>query len=59
MDLFQIIDDIAKVDPEVYDRFDSRRAAFRNFLGFGKKSVGGSPAAGREHAVQQSLWPNW
>jgi len=37
MDLFQIIDDIAKVDPEVYDRFDSRRAAFRNFLGFGKK----------------------
>ena len=37
MDFFQIIDDIAKVEPEVYDRFDSRRAAFRNFLGFGKK----------------------
>lgn len=37
MDLFQIINDISKVDPEVYDRFDSRRAAFRNFLGFGKK----------------------
>ncbi|MDB5270648.1 MAG: Ferritin-like protein [Hymenobacter sp.] len=37
MDLFQIINDIAKVDPEVYDRFDSRRAAFRNFIGFGKK----------------------
>ena len=37
MDLFQIIDDIAKADPEVLDRFDSRRAAFRNFLGFGKK----------------------
>lgn len=37
MDLFQLIDDIAKVDPEVYDRFDSRRAAFRNFMGFGKK----------------------
>lgn len=37
MDFFQIIDDIAKVDPEVYHRFDSRRAAFRNFLGFGKK----------------------
>ncbi|MBF9221487.1 ferritin-like domain-containing protein [Hymenobacter ruricola] len=37
MDLFQIIDDIAKVDPETLDRFDSRRAAFRNFLGFGKK----------------------
>jgi hypothetical protein len=37
MDLFQIIDDIAKVDAEVYDRFDSRRAVFRNFLGYGKK----------------------
>jgi hypothetical protein len=37
MDLFQIIDDIAKVEPDVYDRFDTRRAAFRNFLGFGKK----------------------
>jgi hypothetical protein len=37
MDLFQIINDIAKVDPEVYDRFDSRRAAFRHFAGFGKK----------------------
>jgi len=37
MDLFQIIDDIAKVDTEVYDRFDSRRAVFRNFLGYGKK----------------------
>ena len=37
MDLFQIIDDIAKVDSEVYDRFDSRRAVFRNFLGYGKK----------------------
>jgi hypothetical protein len=38
MDLFQIIDDIAKTDPEVYDRFDSRRAVFRNFLGYGKKA---------------------
>ncbi|WP_157886884.1 hypothetical protein [Hymenobacter sp. PAMC 26628] len=37
MDLFKIIDDIAKVDPEVYDRFDARRAVFRNFLGFGKR----------------------
>ena len=37
MDFFQIIDDIAKVDAEVYDRFDSRRAAFRNFLGIGRK----------------------
>lgn len=38
MNLFQLIDDIAKADPEVYDRFDSRRAVFRNFLGFGKKA---------------------
>lgn len=37
MDFFQIISDIAKVDPEVYDRFDSRRAVFRNFMGFGQK----------------------
>jgi hypothetical protein len=37
MDFFQLINDISKVDPEVYDRFDTRRAAFRNFLGFGKK----------------------
>lgn len=39
MNFFQIIDDIAKVDPEVYDRFDSRRAVFRNFLGYGKKAT--------------------
>ena len=37
MDFFQLLNDISKVDPEVYDRFDTRRAAFRNFLGFGKK----------------------
>ena len=37
MNLLQIIDDIAQVEPEVYARFDGRRAAFRHFLGFGKK----------------------
>ncbi|MFD1467103.1 ferritin-like domain-containing protein [Hymenobacter caeli] len=38
MDLLQIIDDIAKADGgEVYDRFNPRRAAFRNLVGFGKK----------------------
>ncbi|MDO7851006.1 ferritin-like domain-containing protein [Hymenobacter convexus] len=37
MDLFQLIDDIAQADPEVYARFDSRRATFRHFLGFGRK----------------------
>ncbi|MDO7848724.1 ferritin-like domain-containing protein [Hymenobacter sp. M29] len=37
MDLFQIINDIAQADPEVYARFDSRRATFRHLLGFGRK----------------------
>ena len=39
MDLFRLIDTIAKADPEVYDRFDSRRAVFRHFLGFGQKAT--------------------
>ena len=39
MDLFQLIDDIARVEPNVYDRFDARRAVFRNFLGYGKKAT--------------------
>ncbi|MBO2008574.1 ferritin-like domain-containing protein [Hymenobacter negativus] len=37
MDFFQIISDIAKVDPEVYDRLDPRRQVFRNFMSYGKK----------------------
>ena len=36
MDLFKIITDIEKVDPEVYERFDSRRHAFKHLAGFGK-----------------------
>ncbi|PJJ48679.1 ferritin-like domain-containing protein [Hymenobacter chitinivorans] len=37
MDLFQIITEIEKVDPEVYDRFDSRRRVFKHLTGMGKK----------------------
>jgi hypothetical protein len=37
MDLFQIIKDIEKVDPEVYERFDTRRRAFHNLSGLGRK----------------------
>ena len=37
MNLFNIIKEIEKVDPEVYERLDSRRAIFKHFAGFGKK----------------------
>ncbi|UOR05473.1 ferritin-like domain-containing protein [Hymenobacter aerilatus] len=37
MNLFQIISDIEKVDPEIYDRLDPRRAVFKHFAGYGKK----------------------
>jgi hypothetical protein len=37
MDLFQIINDIAKVDADVYDRFDTRRRVFKHMSGLGKK----------------------
>jgi hypothetical protein len=37
MDLFQIISDIEKVDPEVYERFDPRRRVFKHFGAMGKK----------------------
>ncbi|KUG06593.1 ferritin-like domain-containing protein [Solirubrum puertoriconensis] len=36
MDLFKLISDIEKVDPEVYDRFDSRRRVFKHFGNMGK-----------------------
>ncbi|UOR05475.1 ferritin-like domain-containing protein [Hymenobacter aerilatus] len=36
MDLFKIISDIEKVDPEVYARFDTRRRAFKHISGLGK-----------------------
>jgi len=37
MNFFQILSEIEKVDPEVYDRLDSRRAVFKNMSGLGKK----------------------
>jgi len=37
MNFFQIISEIEKVDPEVYDRLDSRRAIFKNMSGLGQK----------------------
>jgi len=37
MDFFQILNHIEKVDPEVYDRFDSRRNVFKHMGGLGKK----------------------
>ncbi|MFD2721979.1 ferritin-like domain-containing protein [Hymenobacter monticola] len=37
MNLFQIISEIEKVDPEVYDRLDSRRSIFKHMTGLGQK----------------------
>ncbi|GAB3527822.1 hypothetical protein GCM10027443_04810 [Pontibacter brevis] len=37
MNIFKIIKDIEKVDPEVYNRLSSRRSAMSNFGSFGKK----------------------
>jgi len=37
MNIFNLIREIEKVDPEVYERLDSRRAIFKHFAGFGKK----------------------
>jgi len=37
MNFFQIISEIEKVDPEVYDRLDSRRSVFKHMSGLGQK----------------------
>lgn len=37
MNLYKILTDIEKVDPEVYEKLDSRREVFKHFAGFGKK----------------------
>lgn len=37
MNIFNFLHEIEKVDPEVYDRLDSRRKVFKHFAGFGKK----------------------
>ncbi len=37
MNIFQILSEIEKVDPEVYGRLDSRRSVFKHMTGLGKK----------------------
>ncbi|NML67389.1 ferritin-like domain-containing protein [Hymenobacter sp. RP-2-7] len=37
MNFFQILSDIEKVDPEVYERLDSRRQVFKHMSGVGQK----------------------
>lgn len=39
MNIFKIIEDIEKFDPEVHGRLDSRRSAFKNLGSFGKKTA--------------------
>ncbi|OUJ75312.1 ferritin-like domain-containing protein [Hymenobacter crusticola] len=36
MNIFQILSELEKVDPEVYERFDSRRRVFKHISGLGK-----------------------
>jgi hypothetical protein len=36
MNIFQILSELEKVDPEVYERFDSRRRVFKHMTGLGK-----------------------
>src|SRR5579875_3250751 len=46
MNLLNIITEIEKTDPEVYERLDDRRAAFRNFTRFlGKVTLVTAPFA--------------
>ncbi|TGD78343.1 ferritin-like domain-containing protein [Hymenobacter wooponensis] len=45
MDLFKIISDIEKVDPEIYERLDSRRRVFKHF-GLAGKAVTGAMLPG-------------
>ncbi|PSR52202.1 dessication-associated protein [Adhaeribacter arboris] len=37
MNIPNLLTQIEKVDPEIYERLDSRRAIFKHFAGFGKK----------------------
>ncbi|GAA3921987.1 ferritin-like domain-containing protein [Hymenobacter algoricola] len=37
MNFFHILSEIEKTDPEVFERFDSRRRVFKHLTGFGKK----------------------
>jgi hypothetical protein len=42
MNILRLIKEIEKVDPEVYERLDTRRSYFRNAMGFGKKVAAAS-----------------
>lgn len=37
MNILNVLSEIEKADPEIYDRLDSRRKVFKHFAGFGKK----------------------
>ena len=37
MNIFNVLKEIEKVDPEVFERLDPRRNVFKHFAGFGKK----------------------
>ncbi|WP_210466334.1 ferritin-like domain-containing protein [Rufibacter roseolus] len=37
MNIFNILKEVEKVDPEIFDRIDPRREVFKHFGGFGKK----------------------
>ncbi|RDC62207.1 ferritin-like domain-containing protein [Adhaeribacter pallidiroseus] len=37
MNIHNLLTQIEKVDPEIYERLDSRRSIFKHFAGFGKK----------------------
>jgi rubrerythrin len=39
MNIFRIIEDIEKADPEVYNKLDSRRSAFKSMSSIGKKAA--------------------
>ncbi|MGI8583289.1 MAG: ferritin-like domain-containing protein [Chitinophagaceae bacterium] len=46
MNLLNVIDEIEKIDPEVYDRLDGRRAAMKKFISFsGKVAMTAVPVA--------------
>jgi len=46
MNLLNVIDEIEKIDPEVYDRLDGRRAAMKKFMSFsGKVAMTAVPVA--------------
>lgn len=42
MNFFHILSEIEKTDPEVFERFDSRRKVFQHLTGFGKKITAAS-----------------